>query len=56
MARRKKYFNTKSQAIKARELYESQGEYGLCVFKMPKGSRHAGKFAVCTELEYLNTY
>ena len=29
MARRKKYFNTKSQAIKARELYESQGEYGL---------------------------
>ena len=56
MARRKKYFNTKSQSIKARELYESQGEYGLGVYKMPKGSRHPGKFAVCSYIEYVNTY
>jgi hypothetical protein len=25
------------------------------VFKMPKGTRHHGEYAVCTEFEWLNT-
>ena len=56
MARRKKYFDTKRQAIAACKLYELQGDYGLGVYKMPKGSRHSGKYAVCSYIEYVNTY
>lgn len=54
----KKYFKTKAEAVKACE--ERRKRFGasadLHVFKMPKGSRHAGQFAVCSEMEYLNTY
>ena len=49
----KKYFNTKAQANRAKK---ERANDMLHVYRMPKGSRHAGKFAVCSELEYLNTY
>ena len=53
----KKYFKTKREAIKerdARNERENTNRYG--VFKMSKGTRHHGEFAVCTEMEWLNTY
>lgn len=53
---KKKYFSTKPSARKAKNERIKKGERGLQVFKMPKGTRHTGKFAVCTEIEYLNTY
>lgn len=53
MARRKKYYDTKREANKAREALKDPF---IHVWKMPKGSRHPGKYAVCDELEYLNTY
>lgn len=53
---RQKYFETKQAAIKAKEERSKNGVRDLKVFKMPKGTRKSGKFAVCTELEYLNTY
>ena len=49
----KKYFNSKKEAHKALEERQNSS---LQVFKMPKGSRHAGKYAVCSYIEYLNTY
>ena len=57
----KKYFDTKAQATKAlsdRKAKDPNGfsTYGLNVYKMPKGTRNAGKFAVCTHLEWVNTY
>lgn len=52
----KKYYKTKSEANKAKQARDAQGFIGLHVWKMPKGTRHHGEFAVCTELEYLNTY
>lgn len=56
MARRKKYFDTKAQARKALALYEQMRDYGLGIYKMPKGSRHPHKYAVCSYIEYVNTY
>lgn len=56
MATKKKYFATKSEANKALKTYDPTGCYGLHVWRMPKGTRRAGQFAVCTEIEYLNTY
>lgn len=53
---KKKYFNTKKEAQKAKYERLQNGEQGLQVFKMPKETRKSGKFAVCTEIEYLNTY
>lgn len=51
----KKYFKTKKEATKA--LNERKILNGsLQVFRMPKGSRKAGYFAVCDYTEYLNTY
>lgn len=49
----KKYFTSKKEANKAREERQKLNPH---VFKMPRGSRHAGQFAVMTEMEYLNTY
>lgn len=53
----KKYFKSKSEA-KAALAKRKNKSLACCdgIFKMPKGSRHAGEYAVCTELEYLNTY
>ena len=52
----KKYFSSKAQAVTARKLRDPHGLCGVRVFKMPKGTRHAGMYAVCSELEFLNTY
>lgn len=51
----KKYFTSKKEANKAREERHKTNPY-VHVFRMPRGSRHAGKFAVMTEIEYLNAY
>ena len=54
---RRKYFKNKKEAIqtcKERNTEERTSRYK--VFKMSKGTRHHGEFAVCTELEWLNTY
>lgn len=53
---KQKYFENKRAANRARDERTKRGEYGLNVWRMPKGTRHAGKYAVCTELEFLNTY
>lgn len=53
----RKYFSSKAAACKA--LSERKRNNLQCcdeIFKMPKGTRHAGQYAVCTHLEYLNTY
>lgn len=52
----RKYFTDKREANRARKERTKRGETGLHVWRMPKGSRNTGKYAVCTELEYLNTY
>ena len=53
----KKYFSTKKEALKvcAERNKEKSIEY-YKVFKMSKGTRHHGEFAVCSEFEWLNTY
>lgn len=56
MARERKYFKSKPAALKACEKRNQPYGKGLQVFKMPKGSRHPGMYAVCTYLEYVNTY
>lgn len=53
MARTKKYYDTKKEATAAKKALNDPMMY---VWKMPKGTRNAGKYAVCDELEYLNTY
>lgn len=53
----RKYFKTITEARKA--LAERKNKDCSCtdeIFKMPKGTRHAGEYAVCSHLEYLNTY
>lgn len=56
MARERKYFKSKVAAFRACERGNQPYGKGLEVFKMPKGSRHPGMYAVCTHLEWLNTY
>lgn len=51
----KKYYVKRTEAISAKKEREARGEH-VQVFKMPKGSRKSGMFAVCSEIEYLNTY
>lgn len=52
----KKYFKTKKEAQKALEERSMRTSMNLGVYKMPKGSRRHGEYAVCTYIEYLNTY
>lgn len=54
---KQKYFKTLSAARKACDQRNS-AEYTTLyhVYRMPKGSRHHGEFAVCTFLDYINTY
>ena len=54
--RHRKYFKSKKEAIKTCEERNKSYGKGIEVFKMPKGSRHSGQYAVCTYIEYLNTY
>lgn len=54
---RKKYFKSKAEANKAcAARNEAEHTYLFQVFRMPKGSRHPGQYAVCTYLDYVNTY
>lgn len=53
----RKYFATKAEARKA--LAERKDKHNYCdddIFRMPKGTRHAGQYAVCSHLEFINTY
>ena len=50
----KKYFKTLKEAKKAFAERTKGYHYGLHIYKMPKGTRHHGEYAICTELEYLN--
>lgn len=53
---KKKYFKSKKEAVQECER-RNQGhccQY-IKVFKMPKGTRHHGEYAVCSEMEFLNT-
>lgn len=53
----KKYFTSRNEANKERERRLKLNPFSnIHVYKMPKGSRRAGYYAVCTELDYLNTY
>ena len=53
----KKYFKSKKDANHAcSERNERERTSRYHVFRMTKGTRHHGEFAVCTELEWLNTY
>ena len=53
----KKYFKTKREAQKELERRAKNGtSTSLGVFRMSKGTRHHGEYAVCTEMEWLNTY
>lgn len=57
MARERKYFKRSSDAKKAleeRKRYKTDTTLGI--YKMPKGTRHHGEFAVCTYMEFINTY
>lgn len=49
----KKYYKSKNEAI---EAAKKRNDPTIKAWKMPKGTRHAGQYAVCDELEYLNTY
>ena len=51
----KKYFKTRSEAKKALEE-RRRSKCDVDIYKMPKGCRHAGEYAVCSYMEYLNTY
>lgn len=49
----KKYFKTRKEAVEE----ASRRNWKNChVFKMPKGTRHHGEYAVCSHIEFLNTY
>ncbi len=53
----RKYFKSKAKAIKVRdERNEREHTKRYGVFKMSKGTRHHGEYAVCSEMEWLNTY
>lgn len=54
--RPKKYYTSKNEAIAACEERNRVHGTHCQVFKMPKGTRHHGEYAVCTHLEYINTY
>lgn len=55
MAREKKYFKKLSDAKKA--LAErKKTRTDVDIYKMSKGTRHHGEYAVCSYMEWLNTY
>jgi hypothetical protein len=51
----KKYFKTRQEANKVCKERQ-QTDPAIKVWKMPKGTRHHGEFAVCDEMTFLNTY
>ena len=53
----RKYFKSRRQAIEeCTRRNAMKGFEWFKVFRMPKGTRHHGEYAVCSEMEYLNTY
>lgn len=56
MANKKKYFKKRSNAMKALKERKQAGEVCIGVYKMLKGTRHHGEYAVCSYMEWLNTY
>ena len=52
---RRKYFKSRTEAIKACEEQNKPYGKGIEVHKMPKCSRHSGQYAVCDYIEYLNS-
>ena len=53
----KKYFKTKKEAIEvAKERRKINNTYTIQGFKKPKCTRHHGMYAVCTYLDFINTY
>ena len=52
---KRKYYKTLKEARKALEERKTS-ESGIGIFRMSKGTRHHGEFAVCSEFEWLNTY
>ena len=50
---KRKYYKSKAAALKA---CEEMNNIAIHVYKMPKGSRHHGEYAVCSYVEFLNTY
>ena len=55
MARRK-YYDKLSDAKRALATLKQHGRVDVGVYKMHSGTRHAGMYAVCSYMEYLNTY
>ncbi len=52
----KKYYKTLSEAKKAcAERNKGKSVEWYQVFKMSKGTRHHGEYAVCSYMEWLNT-
>lgn len=52
----KKYYPTLKEARKERDARNKVHGEMYHVYRMPKGTRHHGQYAVCSEIEYLNTY
>lgn len=53
---KRKYFKTRREAVAAcAEQNRGKSVEWYKVFLMPKGTRHHGEYAVCSEMEYLNT-
>ena len=52
----KKYFKSRSDAFRELQERKKAGRVDVGVYKMHKGTRHAGMYAVCSYMEYLNTY
>ena len=51
----RKYHKTRHEAIKALdEMRKKKTDVGI--YRMPPGTRHHGEYAVCSYMEYLNTY
>lgn len=53
----RKYFKDRTDAVKARDERNARAGFDRYhIYKMPKGTRHHGEFAVCEYTEFLNTY
>lgn len=54
--RQKKYFDTLREAKKSLEERRASSYDDLDIYKMPKGTRHPGKYVVCDYMQFINTY
>lgn len=51
----RKYYKTRHEAIKALDAIRHT-KVDIGIYRMPTGTRHHGEYAVCSYMEYLNTY